>query len=62
MISEVDLWCVFDFEGLRSLEILKKKKKKKTIAFPTVRLLHIPKKKNFQNGLFWTRGKIDHQF
>ena len=35
-------------------------KKKKTIAFPTVRLLHIPKKKNFQNGPFWTRGKIDH--
>ena len=39
-----------------------KKKKQKTIAFPTVRLLHISKKKNFQNGLFWTRGKIDHQF
>ena len=36
------------------------KKKKKTIAFPSVWLLHIPKKKNFQNGPFWTRGKIDH--
>ena len=40
----------------------KKKKKKKTIAFPTVKLLHIPRKKYFQNGPFWTGGKIDHQF
>ena len=38
------------------------KKKKKTIAFPTVKLLHIPRKKYFQNGPFWTRGKTDHQF
>ena len=54
----------FRFRRVKNIGNLKKKKKKKkkTIAFPTVRLLHIPRKKNFQNGPFWTRGKIDHQF
>ena len=39
----------------------KKKKKKKTIAFPTIKLLNIPRKNYFQDGPFWTIGKIDHQ-
>ena len=54
----------FRFRRVKNIGNLekKKKKKKKTIAFTTVRLLHIPRKKNFQNGPFWTRGKIDHQF
>ena len=53
----------FRFRRVKNIgNLKKKKKKKKTIAFPTVRLLHIPRKKNFQNGPFWTRGKIDHQF
>ena len=39
----------------------KKKKKKNTIAFPTIKLLNIPRKNYFQDGPFWTRGKIDHQ-
>ena len=49
-------------KNIGNFEEKKKTKQNKTIAFPTVRLLHIPRKKNFQNGPFWTRGKIDHQF
>ena len=49
-------------KNIGNFEKKKKKKKKKTIAFPTIKLLRIPIKNYFQDGPFWTRGKIDHQF